>query len=130
MYGFPSFAQDDGNQSKSSDRVSPRFTANGVRRESRKSNPRHVTTEQIQQHPLLGRRSPQRLPDSVSGWSAKASRLLRLTGLRFRADCAEPRDIREDLGTCAKWLLEAKAPFLTLCQRFSLGDISKERRRG
>src|SRR5438876_7961706 len=106
MYGFPSFAQDDGNQSKSSDRVSPRFTANGVRRESRKSNPRHVTTEEIQQHPLLGRRSPSRLPDSVSGWSAQASRLLRLRGLRFRADCSERRDLREDLGAWAFWLHE------------------------
>src|SRR6266404_7275341 len=45
MYGFPSFAQDEGSQSKSSDRVSPRFIPDGIHYESRKSNPRHVTAE-------------------------------------------------------------------------------------
>src|ERR1700682_4323961 len=45
MYCFPSFAQDKGSQSKGSDRVSPRFTPDGVHYESHKSNPRHVTAE-------------------------------------------------------------------------------------
>src|SRR6266571_3289684 len=45
MKGFPCLPQDEGSQSKSSDRVSQRFIPDGVHQESRKSNPSHVTTE-------------------------------------------------------------------------------------
>src|SRR6267378_2287643 len=43
--GFPSFAQDEGSESKRSYRVSPRLMPDGVHHESRESNPSHVTTE-------------------------------------------------------------------------------------
>src|SRR5882762_5238671 len=45
MYGFPSFTQDEGRQTKSSDRVSPRFIPDGVHYQSHESNPSHVSTE-------------------------------------------------------------------------------------
>jgi len=39
---LPRFPHNEGSQSKSSDRVSPRFIPRGVHRESRKSNPSHI----------------------------------------------------------------------------------------
>jgi len=45
MHGLPSFPQDEGAQSKSSDRVSPGFIPDGVHHESRKNDPCHVTAD-------------------------------------------------------------------------------------